>query len=150
MSRLVISLFGPLRVTLDGEPVTGFESDKVRALLAYLAVETEAPHRREKLAGLLWPDQPEQSARANLRHVLASLRKALGDGAASPPFLDISRRAIQFNLASDACVDVSAFTSLLPAQQPAKPTNHPPTGGGRRTRSRCFLGRLFPSWLLRL
>ena len=116
MSRLVISLFGPLRVTLDGDPVTDFESDKVRALLAYLAVETEVPHRREKLAGLLWPDHPEPSARANLRHVLASLRKALGD--ASPPFLHISRQTIQFNPASDAWVDVSAFTGLLQTKPP--------------------------------
>jgi len=124
MPRLVISLFGPLRVTLDGDPVTGFESDKVRALLAYLAVEAQVPHRREKLAGLLWPDQPESVARANLRHVLASLRKALGDrapakdAAPSPPFLRVSRQTIQFNCASDAWVDVSAFTDLLQAKPP--------------------------------
>jgi DNA-binding SARP family transcriptional activator len=34
MARLSICLLGPLRVTIDEEPVTGFESDKVRALLA--------------------------------------------------------------------------------------------------------------------
>jgi len=130
MSRLVISLLGPLRVTLDGDPVTGFESDKVRALLAYLAVEAQVPHRREKLAGLLWPEQPESVARANLRHVLASLRKALGDRApakdaarsedrgASPPFISVSRQTIQFNPASDAWVDVSAFSDLLQANPP--------------------------------
>jgi DNA-binding SARP family transcriptional activator/predicted ATPase len=118
MSHLMISLFGPLRVTLDGDPVTGFESDKVRALLAYLAVEVQVPHRREKLAGLLWPDQQESGARANLRHVLARLRKALGDRAASPPFLHISRQTIQFNPASDAWVDVSAFSGLLQTKPP--------------------------------
>jgi DNA-binding SARP family transcriptional activator len=130
MSRLVICLFGPLRVALDGDPVTGFESDKVRALLAYLAVEAQVPHRREKLAGLLWPDQPESAARANLRHVLARLRRALGDRApakgaarsedraASPPFLQVSRQTIQFNRARDAWVDVSAFTGLLQTKPP--------------------------------
>jgi DNA-binding SARP family transcriptional activator/predicted ATPase len=123
--RLSLFLFGPLQVISDGEPVTGFESDKVRALLAYLAVETEAPQRRERLAGLLWPDQPEQSARTNLRHVLASLRKAIGDRArsgdrqATPPFLYISRQTIQFNRTCDAWVDVSAFTDLLRTNQPA-------------------------------
>ncbi|MGD9146963.1 MAG: alpha/beta hydrolase, partial [Anaerolineae bacterium] len=60
MARLSICLLGPLQVTLDGKPVTSFESDKVRALLAYLAVEVGQPHRREKLAGLLWPDRPER------------------------------------------------------------------------------------------
>ena len=33
MARLSLSLLGPLQATLDGEPVTGFESAKVRALL---------------------------------------------------------------------------------------------------------------------
>ena len=131
MPRLSIYLLGPLRVTLDGEPVTSFESDKVRALLAYLAVEAEAPQRRERLAGLLWPDQSEQSARTNLRHVLANLRKAIGDRTrsgdrarsdervVSPPYLHVSRQTIQLNRASDAWVDVSAFTHLLQTKQQA-------------------------------
>ena len=43
-----------MQVTLDGEPITGFESDKVRALLIYLAVEQGRPLRREALAALLF------------------------------------------------------------------------------------------------
>ena len=41
----MLSLFmlGPLQASLDGEPVTDFKSDKVRALLAYLAVELAGP-----------------------------------------------------------------------------------------------------------
>jgi DNA-binding SARP family transcriptional activator/predicted ATPase len=113
---LSVRLLGPLQMTLDGEPVTGFVSDKVRALLAYLAVETEQPHRREKLAGLLWPDWPERSARANLRRALANLRQVIGDQRATPPFLHISRQAVQFNSASDAWIDVVAFTDLLQAK----------------------------------
>ena len=53
MARLSLSVLGPFQAALDGEPITDFESDKVRALLAYLAVESERPHRRETLAGLL-------------------------------------------------------------------------------------------------
>ncbi|NIO70637.1 MAG: transcriptional regulator, partial [Anaerolineae bacterium] len=116
MTRLSVRLLGPLQVTLDGEPVTGLRSDKVRALLAYLAVETEQPHRREKLAGLLWPDWPERSARANLRQALANLRQVIGDHQATPPFLHISRQTVQFNSASDAWIDVAAFTDLLQAK----------------------------------
>ena len=58
MTLLSVRTLGPFQVLLDGEPVTGFDSDKVRALLAYLALEADRPHRREKLAGLLWPDYP--------------------------------------------------------------------------------------------
>lgn len=77
MSELVISLLGPLRVWLASEPVTGFCSDKARALLAYLAVEEGISHRREELAGLLWPGYPERSARQSLSQALFSLRSAL-------------------------------------------------------------------------
>ena len=116
MPHLSVRLFGPVEVTLDGEVVTAFKSDKARALLAYLVVEAQHPHRREKLAGLLWPEWPEQAARANLRRVLANLRLAIGDHKVVPPFLYISRQTIQFNSASDAWIDVTAFTELLEAK----------------------------------
>ncbi|MGD8967736.1 MAG: BTAD domain-containing putative transcriptional regulator, partial [Anaerolineae bacterium] len=116
MARLSVLLLGPLQIILDGEPVTGFVSDKVRALLAYLAVETRQPHRREKLAGLLWPDWPESSARASLRRALANLRQVIGDHQATPPFLHVSRQTLQFNRASDAWVDVPALTDLVQAR----------------------------------
>jgi len=91
MVHLSIRVLGPFDVCLDGERVSGFNSDKVRALLAYLALTPDRPHRREALAGLLWPEFPERSARTNLRNALSNLRKVLGentrsgDGAASPP-----------------------------------------------------------------
>ncbi len=113
MAQLSISLFGSFRVALDGEPVTGFVSDKARALLAYLAVEAERPHRRESLVGLLWPEYPERSARANLRNVLANVRQVIGDREADSPFLCIERQTIQFNPEADVRVDVTAFTEGL-------------------------------------
>jgi DNA-binding SARP family transcriptional activator len=85
MAALSVRLFGPFQVALDGEAVTGFATDKGRALLAYLVVEADRPHRRESLAGLLWPDYPERSARTSLRSALANLRQVIGDAAASPP-----------------------------------------------------------------
>ena len=42
MARLAPALLGPLQVSLDGQPVTGFAYNKVRALLAY----REEAHRR--------------------------------------------------------------------------------------------------------
>ncbi len=113
MARLEINLLGSFQVSLDGKPVSGFDSDKVRGLLAYLAVEADQPHRRERLAGLLWPDYPERSARTSLRSALANLRKVTGDQQAQPPFLLITNRTIQFNLASDSQLDVHQFAALV-------------------------------------
>lgn len=113
MARLRISLLGSIQVILDGRPVTGFKSNKVRALLAYLVVEADKPHRRETLAGLLWPDWSEREALGNLRYTLSDLRRAIDDRAADPPFLIISRDSIQFNTASDHWLDVIALTESL-------------------------------------
>ena len=113
MTRLSLSLFGPFRITLDNVAVTDFATDKVRALLAYLAVEANHPHRRDVLAGLLWPDQPQRRARHNLRQALSNLRQALGDQENDrEPFLLVTRQTVQFNPDSDYWLDVAAFTAL--------------------------------------
>ncbi len=113
MPRLEIRLLGPPQVRLEGDSLTRLRSDKVCALLAYLAVEADRPHRREKLAGLLWPGYPEASARASLRRALADLRAVLVDESADPPYLDVTRQTIQFDATSEAWVDVTAFTRLI-------------------------------------
>ena len=66
MAHLTISALGEFRVSKENEIISSFESDKVRALLAYLVVEFDFPHRRETLVGLLWPDCSEEAARHNL------------------------------------------------------------------------------------
>jgi predicted ATPase/DNA-binding SARP family transcriptional activator len=113
MAHLSLGVLGSLQVLIDDTPVTTLESDKVCALLAYLAVEADRPHRREFLVGLLWPDFPEQTARHNLRQALFNLRLALGDHTARPPYLLISRNAIQFNRASDFSLDLAQFNTIF-------------------------------------
>jgi predicted ATPase/DNA-binding SARP family transcriptional activator len=117
MAHLSLSLLGPFQATLAGKAVTTFESNKDRALLAYLAVEADRPHRRQVLAGLLWPDWPEGEARSHLRHSLAKLRTTIGDRHATPPFLLITRDTIQFNCEGDCRLDVAAFRELVESDQ---------------------------------
>lgn len=119
MTRLTISLLGPLQIVQDGEPVSGFKSGKVRALLAFLAVEANRPHRRETLSGLLWPDFSDRDALANLRQALYNLRCCLGDQEAAVPVLLVTRETLRFNPAADALVDVATFgRSLANLQEP--------------------------------
>ncbi len=124
MSRMELRFLGPFHAILAGEPITGFESAKVRALLAYLAVESGRPYRREALAELLWPGWPQQSAMSNLRYALADLRKNIGDREAQPPFLIISRESLQFNRESDAWVDVAEFEHSALSIQHSAINNH--------------------------
>jgi len=118
MAHLSIRVLGPFQVSFDGEPVSGFASDKVRALLAYLALSPDRPQRREALAGLLWPEFPERSARSSLRNALANLRQVIRDRDTSPPFLHSTRQTIQFNGQSDYWLDAVAFEDLLAPVQP--------------------------------
>src|SRR5512139_2968716 len=106
MTRLVVRLLGGCRVELDGEPVYGFETDKARALLAYLIVEADRPNRRETLSSLLWPDRPEPVARNSFRQALFRVRHALSDNQ-TPFFLFTSPTDVQFNTASDYSLDVA-------------------------------------------
>jgi WD40 repeat protein/DNA-binding SARP family transcriptional activator len=123
MATLSISLLGTLQITLGPQPVTAFKSDKVRALLAYLAVEADRPHRREALAALLWPEMLERSARSNLRDALANLRHAIGDREAAPPLLLIERNTIQFNASCDHWLDVARFCELVEADRGDEPAH---------------------------
>lgn len=125
MARLQIRLFGAPSFLLAEGSEADLPSDKARALLAYLAVEAGQAHRREKLAGLLWPGFTETSARTNLRRALADLRQAIGDHQATPPYLLVAQDTLQFNAASDASVDVSALIRLINPTTPAAPTNLP-------------------------
>ncbi len=112
-SRLRIRCLGPLEVERDGGERPRFASESARALLAYLAVHSEAPQRRLHLAGLLWPDQPEEVALTNLRQALKRLRDGIGDRHAEPPFLLIDRRSVRLNPLAPIWVDVPLFRRLL-------------------------------------
>jgi non-specific serine/threonine protein kinase len=68
------------------------------------------------LATLLWSDWPDRAALSNLRYALSDLRKVIGDRTAQPPFLLISREAIQFNAESDHYLDIAEFTRLAGSQ----------------------------------
>ena len=94
---LSLSLLGGFQVRLGDQPVSHFEYDKVRALLAYLAVEAETPHRRDVLAALLWPERSDREARHSLSQALLTCRQALGDPDRAVPFLLADRHTVRWN-----------------------------------------------------
>jgi predicted ATPase/DNA-binding SARP family transcriptional activator len=120
MSQLLLTCFGDFRVTLAGEPLTAFQTEKVRALLVYLAVEGQ-PHPRTELAQLLWPGYSGESANNSLRQTLHRLRHLLyeatsapgGGGPSGAPWLLITRQTVQFNPTASMQVDATSFTRLI-------------------------------------
>ena len=111
MALLTLTLLGPPQVTRADSMTVAFRSRKALALLVYLALECRQKHSRDTLLGLLWPEDPEESARNSLRVALANLRQTLGEPPA--PYLLSSRSSVQFNGDSDHTLDVVAFGVLL-------------------------------------
>ena len=113
MAHLSMALMGPFEVALDGQPVRWFQSDKARALLAYLAVEAASPHARHALAGLLWPDVPDAHALHSLSQALCNLRSIVHDKDVPTPCLLVTPHTIQFNPHCDHWLDVAEFGKLV-------------------------------------
>ncbi|MFQ5436880.1 MAG: BTAD domain-containing putative transcriptional regulator, partial [Anaerolineae bacterium] len=126
MNPFTLSLFGRFQARLNGEPIPGFRTAKVQALLIYLVAEPTRPHRRETLMTLLWPGMPERSARQNLRQIIYNLRRAVpdlpvktddGQAEGTVPLLLANRQTIQLNPQADVASDVARFEALTRSVQ---------------------------------
>src|SRR3954469_5909765 len=116
MAHLSVSLLGTLRAAKDGSPVANFDTDKTRALLAYVCADSARPHQRDTLSGLLWPEQPEDAARRSLPQAMYKLGQILGEGGSgSIEFLLVTPQTVQLNPHSAYEVDIETFTELLAA-----------------------------------
>ncbi len=110
-SPLTIHTLGGLSITLDGQPVTGFDSRKVAAILVYLAC-TGRTYPREVLAEFFWEGRAQAQALSNLRVALTSLRQQVG------PYLDITRETVGLSDDPAWSLDVAEFERLLSAAEP--------------------------------
>lgn len=122
--QLNLRLLGPFEAAWPDAPIPAFATDKVRALLTYLALEGERPLRRETLATLLWPDWPDEVARRNLRQNLHRLKASLDslDPSLGDRLLLADRQSVGVD-GSLLAVDVLQFQATL-AQVEAHPHRH--------------------------
>ncbi|MGH8766058.1 MAG: AfsR/SARP family transcriptional regulator, partial [Burkholderiales bacterium] len=77
MTRLRLRLFGGFEARDDAGQVIAFPRKKAESLLAYLALQPEQAHSRDKLAALLWAGIDANRTRHSLRQVLVSLRQSM-------------------------------------------------------------------------
>ncbi|MFL7892821.1 MAG: AAA family ATPase [Anaerolineales bacterium] len=90
---------GKFEIRIDGTPIE-IPARKAQTLLAYLLMNSADQFRREQLAGMLWPDYDESSARSKLRYSLWQLRSALGED-----FFIANKVTLAFNFESSCWVD---------------------------------------------
>lgn len=95
-----------------------FRTDKVRALLAYLALHANTPQSRAVLVSLFYPEYPESQARKNFNLCLTRLRESLEPVQATPgsqaPLLTSDRQTVQLHWDAAAFrVDALEFDDLL-------------------------------------
>ena len=81
-----LAVCGALRVVRDGEVLTGprIGSRKARVLVAALASARGSPVSVDRLAELVWPDDPPHDPPANLATLVSRLRRSVGDGFVAP------------------------------------------------------------------
>jgi DNA-binding SARP family transcriptional activator len=107
---LEIKLLGPLSLAADGEPLDLPTRRHGQLLLGYLALNPGL-HARSNLAGLLWPDVLESSARSSLRSTLSSVRRALGPHA--DRHLVVRRDRIGLADSGRVSVDLREFQAVV-------------------------------------
>jgi WD40 repeat protein/DNA-binding SARP family transcriptional activator len=112
---LQIRLLGQFDVRLDGKRIV-ISSRAGQSLLAYLAMTAGTPHRREKLAGTLWPNSSEENARKNLRQELWRIRKAIPTQ--NLPEVDDYLIADEFTLTFNRDADYWLDVSILEKSDP--------------------------------
>lgn len=116
MAQLELRLLGGFQAAVADTPITQFRTDKMRALLAYLALNSERPFRRDILATLLWPDWPDDAARRNLRQTLHRLRQLLDkiEAGLGDELFTTTRQTVQLNQTA-VLLDVQQFHQHLAA-----------------------------------
>jgi DNA-binding SARP family transcriptional activator len=110
--KVEVRLLGGFEVRVNGRPVSGFESQKVRGLLAYLVASRGTSHSRERLAELFWPDSEPDAARSSLRQALYNLRSTLVHEVDWQPVVS-TRQAVTFSRDPGVWLDVEAFEDGL-------------------------------------
>src|SRR5687767_2070798 len=106
-AMLQIRLLGQFDTRMDGKRVV-IPTRAAQSLLAYLVLTAGTPHRREKLAGIFWPETTEENARKNLRQELWRVRKAISmQGSSENEFFLANELTLTFNRDADYWLDVS-------------------------------------------
>ena len=103
---LKLQFLGQVRITNEDEPPIDLASEKMIALLAYLAV-TEESFSRPQLEALLWGDSPPEKAQTSLRTAVYNINKRI-EG-----LLNTTRKTVTFAPQRPFSIDTQQFQALI-------------------------------------
>ncbi|MEI7770026.1 MAG: BTAD domain-containing putative transcriptional regulator [Chloroflexales bacterium] len=115
MPGLTISLLGTFHIRQDATAISDFYSNAVRALLAYLVVESDRPHERRLLADLFWPDEPAEKGLGHLRQALYRLDQSLAPAALPAALVISTRQTLRINPDLEIDLDAQRLIQLTAA-----------------------------------
>lgn len=108
---LRLAVFGKFSLLAANSSEIPINSQKTKALLAYLALSPGMERSREEIMALLWSDRGDTQARASLRQVLFGLKQMLGEEAQNA--VRVSDHAVSLNTAHIAVDEGEAGGELL-------------------------------------
>ena len=112
-----MKLFGGFMLEYDNTPVN-IPSQRIQALLAYLALHRTETQTRQRLAFLLWPDSTESQAYTNLRTLLHRLHAAFPQVDA---LIKVDAQAIAWQPFTLLDLDVESFEQALRQARTVEP-----------------------------
>ncbi len=112
---LEVRLLGQFSLQRDGQPLE-IPSRPAQSLFSYLILNRGVSHRRERLAGMFWPDSLESSARNNLRQALWRIRKSIEDE--NHRYITSDRFHVAFDPNAETWLDVDVLMQELEESAP--------------------------------
>ncbi|GMR09219.1 MAG: hypothetical protein BMS9Abin28_0037 [Anaerolineae bacterium] len=108
---LEVGLLGQFSLQREGERL-GIPSRPAQSLFAYLVLNPSVRHRRERLAGMFWPDSLESGARNNLRQALWLIRSSIEDE--KHQYITSDRLHVGFDPEAEVWLDIEALIDREP------------------------------------
>ena len=106
MPALSINMLGRTTINYNGEHIESKISTKAMAMICYLISNLNKKISREKLAGYLWADSDEESARYNLRFCLWSIKRIIHQDARGEEFIICEKELCYVNERYDLFCDI--------------------------------------------